>query len=362
MRVTIKMIAEKSGVSRGTVDRVIHNRPSVKPEIRERVQAVIEELNYQPNMTARALAKSNVTKTIGVLIANTKEGIFEDEVKRGLDDAQTVVTENGTHLDVRFIEGENTDLIRQHLVEFMNSPIDGLIIYGKNSAELIGWVNRFVDRQIPVVTINTDLPESNRDCYIGEDQYRCGAIASDLMHKFCRNEADILVILGSYKYTGHTARTQGFIDSITKKGFSKQKLHVRECHNNYEETYQCVTEFLKKNSGWQGIYMANESVVACAEAVKTLNRQDDTLIVFHDRSDVNDQFMRDGILDYCIDQNLYDQAYTAVEVLSQHLSLDQPLPSGVHHTATTIYTPSSLPIEDRFCSLYARPVTPYFEK
>ena len=53
-----------------------------------------------------------------------------------------------------FIEGENTDLIRQHLVEFMNSPIDGLIIYGKNSAELIGWVNRFVDRQIPVVTIN----------------------------------------------------------------------------------------------------------------------------------------------------------------------------------------------------------------
>ena len=64
------------------------------------------------------------------------------------------------------------------------------------------------------------------------------------MHKFCRNEADILVILGSYKYTGHTARTQGFIDSITK--FSKQKLHVRECHNNYEETYQCVTEFLKE--------------------------------------------------------------------------------------------------------------------
>ena len=62
--------------------------------------------------------------------------------------------------------------------------------------------------------------------------------------------------------------------------------------------------------------MANESVVACAEAVKTLNRQDDTLIVFHDRSDVNDQFMRDGILDYCIDQNLYDQVHTAVEVLS----------------------------------------------
>ncbi|HHX37766.1 MAG TPA: substrate-binding domain-containing protein [Clostridiaceae bacterium] len=361
MRVTIKMIAEKSGVSRGTVDRVIHDRPNVKPEIRDRVKAVIDELNYQPNLTARALAKSNVPTTIGVLIANTAEGIFEKEVRRGLDDARYAIAETGTELDVRFIDGTSLDESGRHLADFMKKGVNALILYGRNSAELIAWVNRFVDKQIPVITINTDLPESNRNCYIGENQYRCGAIASDLMHKFCRNDAEVLVVLGSFKYAGHTARTQGFIETLIETGFPKRRLHVRECHNRYEETYQCVTDFLNRYPGYQGIYMANESVIACADAVRALQREKDTLIVFHDRSDKNDRLMREGILDYCIDQNLYDQAYTAVDILVQHLSLNRPMPEGVHYTATTIYTPASLPQNDEYCSLYVRPATPYFE-
>ena len=43
MRTTIKMIAERAGVSIGTVDRVLHDRPYVKAEVRERVLQVLEE-------------------------------------------------------------------------------------------------------------------------------------------------------------------------------------------------------------------------------------------------------------------------------------------------------------------------------
>ena len=49
MRTTIKMIAERAGVSIGTVDRVLHDRPYVKAEVRERVLRVMEELDYHPN-------------------------------------------------------------------------------------------------------------------------------------------------------------------------------------------------------------------------------------------------------------------------------------------------------------------------
>ena len=56
MRTTIKMIAERAGVSIGTVDRVLHDRPYVKVEVRERVLRVMEELGYHPNRMASALA------------------------------------------------------------------------------------------------------------------------------------------------------------------------------------------------------------------------------------------------------------------------------------------------------------------
>lgn len=58
-KVRIKDIAEKSGVSVGTVDRVLHNRPNVSKKAREKVEKVLKEINYQPNMYASALAYNN---------------------------------------------------------------------------------------------------------------------------------------------------------------------------------------------------------------------------------------------------------------------------------------------------------------
>ena len=48
MRATIKMIAERAGVSIGTVDRVLHDRPYVKEEVRRRVLEVMENKHYEP--------------------------------------------------------------------------------------------------------------------------------------------------------------------------------------------------------------------------------------------------------------------------------------------------------------------------
>ena len=55
-RVRIKDIAERAGVSKGTVDRVIHNRGNVAPAVKQRVLEVMKELNYRPNILASALA------------------------------------------------------------------------------------------------------------------------------------------------------------------------------------------------------------------------------------------------------------------------------------------------------------------
>ena len=67
MRATIKMIAERAGVSIGTVDRVLHNRPYVKAEVRERVLAVMAELDYRPNRMASALATSGTARHLAVI-------------------------------------------------------------------------------------------------------------------------------------------------------------------------------------------------------------------------------------------------------------------------------------------------------
>ncbi len=63
---TIYDVAEKAGVSVGTVSNVINGKPSVGPELRWRVQEAMRDIGYVPNHIARSLAQGK-TDTIGVL-------------------------------------------------------------------------------------------------------------------------------------------------------------------------------------------------------------------------------------------------------------------------------------------------------
>ena len=53
---TLKDVAKASGLTVGTVSRVLNNRGYISDKTREKVYQVMKELNYQPNETARALS------------------------------------------------------------------------------------------------------------------------------------------------------------------------------------------------------------------------------------------------------------------------------------------------------------------
>ena len=87
-KATINMVAERAGVSRGTVDRVLNSRPHVKPDIMEKVLRAMRELNYVPPRPEQAAALGLNTALIdlptcklGVLLTN-EGGHLRREVLR----------------------------------------------------------------------------------------------------------------------------------------------------------------------------------------------------------------------------------------------------------------------------------------
>ena len=95
-RPTIQMVAERAGVSRGTVDRVINNRSYVRAEVRQRVLAAMQELGYL-SPAARAAAQP-VEQTfqpvkLGVILPNSFDHHFRTEIMRGVDAAREELAE-----------------------------------------------------------------------------------------------------------------------------------------------------------------------------------------------------------------------------------------------------------------------------
>ena len=96
-RITINTIAERAGVSRGTVDRVLNGRPHVKPEIAERVLRTMRELGYAPPRAEQAdalgLSRSAAELPpcrLGVLLTS-ESGYLRQELLRGVQDVKIIM-------------------------------------------------------------------------------------------------------------------------------------------------------------------------------------------------------------------------------------------------------------------------------
>jgi transcriptional regulator with XRE-family HTH domain len=103
--VTIKDVAQRAGVSPKTVSRVLNNETHVRPQLRETVMRVIEELNYKPNMFARGLSSAR-SYLIGLFIYDPYWSGYATDIQLG---ALRRCRELGYHLVIEpidpFVEG-----------------------------------------------------------------------------------------------------------------------------------------------------------------------------------------------------------------------------------------------------------------
>ena len=78
MAVTSQQIAELAGVSRGTVDRALHNRGRVNPEVAARIRKIAEELGYRPNSIGQALVRARQGLRLGAILQSAETPTMQD--------------------------------------------------------------------------------------------------------------------------------------------------------------------------------------------------------------------------------------------------------------------------------------------
>jgi len=136
-KVTIVEVAEKAGVSLGTVSRVINNDIHVAPETRERVSSVMREMGYVANRQARSL-KGSKTNVIGVLAPDLGTG-YIGEIMRGIDSELAL-----SQLDLMLFTTHRTAIKEANYVANMGQGmVDGLLlVLPRNPADYTGTLTR----------------------------------------------------------------------------------------------------------------------------------------------------------------------------------------------------------------------------
>ncbi|TAG66638.1 MAG: LacI family transcriptional regulator, partial [Runella slithyformis] len=142
---TIKEIAYQLGLSTSTVSRALRGLSQIKPETRAAVVRVAEELDYQPNMLAKSLAKSH-TKTIGLIVPSLNYYFFSSIIN-GIEEA---ALQAGYSVMI-CQTGESYLREVSQIQNLLNSKVEGFIISLSRDTSQYEHIERLVRKKIPVV-------------------------------------------------------------------------------------------------------------------------------------------------------------------------------------------------------------------
>ncbi|KRQ87674.1 Catabolite control protein A [Caloramator mitchellensis] len=148
MKYTIEDVAKEAGVSITTVSRVINGNYPVKKETRERVEAAIKKLNFQPNLLARSLINKK-TFSIGVVIPGLTN-MFFTEVVQGIESYMRKYDYDVYISDSR----GRVDSEKRRINKFIDRYVDGIILIDPQTENMKNGFIEEVSGKIPIMCIN----------------------------------------------------------------------------------------------------------------------------------------------------------------------------------------------------------------
>ena len=192
MAVTLAEIAALAGVSRGTVDRALNDRGRVDPKVAARVRRIAAERGYRPNRAGRMLARAKNPIRIGVIVQSV-ETMFMHTVFEEIERASAHFTTTGAEVLVRPLEGVDAQQQLDVIDELLEAGVQGIALSPAEDERVRARIQELSER-MPVVTFNSDLPDSGRLCYVGVDNFACGRMSAGLMDLLLAGHGEVLLL------------------------------------------------------------------------------------------------------------------------------------------------------------------------
>ena len=309
---TSREIAERAGVSRGTVDRVLHGRGGVKPEVEARVKEIVASLGYVPNRAGRALVSRKNPPVFGVVISSVGNPFF-DEVKRGIFEAREELSDFGLEILLKEQKGYSANEQLAALDHLVQADVKGIAIMPVNDRRIAEKLNQLIESGISVVTLNTDIEDTARLAYIGCDYEKSGSTAAGLANLITAGKAELLIVTGSIKNLGHNKRIYGFSRALKNEMQGIRIIDIVENEDDDRLSYRVTAEKLKEHPEIDLIYLVSAGAGGVVRAVAETGRT--IPILCFDSTDEILTFLREDRITATVCQEPYQQGYRSIMTL-----------------------------------------------
>ncbi|MBS3786395.1 MAG: LacI family DNA-binding transcriptional regulator, partial [Gammaproteobacteria bacterium] len=194
-RPTVHDIAKEAGVSLATVDRVLNDRPGVRQKTIDKVMAAAERLGYVRDTSAANLAKRRQYRFAFILPTGPSQ--FVEALESALREAATSHVAERMLINTIRVPQRDPHAIVRALQALDPERLDGVALMVPETPQVRDAVARLKAAGLWIVALVSDLPNSQRDYFIGVNSLAAGRTAALLMGRFAHQSGEILVVTNS---------------------------------------------------------------------------------------------------------------------------------------------------------------------
>ncbi|HEY2843868.1 MAG TPA: substrate-binding domain-containing protein [Bryobacteraceae bacterium] len=231
----------------------------------------------------------------------------------------------------------------QHIRELLDSGIDGIAISPNDATAQLAILNEAADK-VPLVTFDSDAPQTKRRRFVAIDNYAAGRFCADEIREALPDGGPILITVGSATMQHGRDRRQGLIDGLLERGFDRNrapdpldaqlkgpKYSVAATVTDGADPAKAVVNIadaLRAHPEVKGIVgLFSYSAPAALEAMKQVGRAGQLQVVGFDESEETQAAIEAGAIHSSILQDSYRCGYEVIEVLANEVRGIAPGPA-----------------------------------
>ncbi|MBB4934523.1 DNA-binding LacI/PurR family transcriptional regulator [Lipingzhangella halophila] len=258
-RPTLEMVAERAGVGRGTVSRVINDSASVAEQTRQAVLRAVAELGYVPNHSARTLVTRR-TDTVALVVTEPHERIFAEpffaQIIKGVSAA---LNERGLQLMLTMVgSGVQHERASQYLTE---DHVDGVLIVSEHRDDPLP--KRLAESGLPLVHGGRPLGrEQERLSFVEIDNVGGGQMAT--RHLLQSGRRAIGTVTGPRDMAAGVERLRGYEQALRDAGHEVLPERIATADFSFEGGTRAMRELLHTAPDLDAVFVASDVMAVAA--------------------------------------------------------------------------------------------------
>ncbi len=330
-RYKVREIAQQSGLSEATVDRVLNQRPGVRENTKAEVMQAIADLDKQ-----RAQLRLNGRRYLIDVVMQTPQR-FSDAFRAAVEAELPAFAPAMVRARFHLWESGSTAQMVDVLGRLRGSH--GVVLKAQDEPEVAEAIDRLVDAGVPVVTYATDVLASSRCAYVGIDNHGAGVTAAYLMNQWLGPaSSDVLITLSRAVFRGEGEREVGFRSALRASG--RAIVEVSDSDGIDATNERLVLEALEQNPNVEAVYSVGGGNTATVAAFERLGRPC-RVFVAHDLDADNRRLLRQGRISVVLHNDLRADARLAMRLILQERGALPVEPS--RPVPIQVITPYNLP-------------------